>query len=61
MRLPTKIDGILNFVNASINSEYVKDEKNDMKTNIDPKILKNINNAKDSPSACILIVINIFI
>jgi hypothetical protein len=51
------MEGILNFVKASINSEYVKVEKKDMNTNNAPKTLKNIKEARMNPSLYIVIPI----
>ena len=50
MKLPTKKEGSLIVVRASINSEYVNDEKNDIKINVAPKILINNKSARDNPS-----------
>lgn len=47
---PTKAEGIFNLVKAPINSEYDKVEKNDMKINRAPKILRKIRKANNNPS-----------
>jgi hypothetical protein len=51
MKLPTRNDGTLIQVIASINSEYVNDEKKDMKIKVAPNTLMNNKNARNNPSS----------
>lgn len=50
MKLPTKKAGSFIEVSASINSEYVNEEKNDIKIKVAPKILINRKKALKRPS-----------
>jgi hypothetical protein len=51
MKLPTKNAGNFNEVSASINSEYVKEEKNDIKINVAANILIKRKKALYIPSS----------
>jgi len=57
MKLPTRNEGSLIEVKASINSEYVNDEKNDINMKVAPKILINNKSARKTPSLYTLSII----